>query len=143
MKVHVHTTVQNGRISRNRDALAIAVGQFEGKEITITIQRKKKERSSQQNRYYWGVIIELIHHAIREAWGEPLSKDEIHDMMRTKYCHIEAVKGETGEIMVIPKSTTSLSTHEAEEYFELCRNWAAEWLGIEIPLPNEQLMIET
>ena len=30
---------------------------FAGKEIEVTIQRKKRKRSDPQNRYYWGVVV--------------------------------------------------------------------------------------
>jgi len=142
MKVKIDSTVLNGVLSRNRTPLANAVKQFNGKDITITVETKRKVRSNDQNAYYWGVIVSLIRLAILEEWGEKKSSNQIHELLKTQCNYIERINESTGEVIKESKSTTDNSTSEQELYHELCRKWAFDWFNIEIPLPNEQITIE-
>ena len=142
MKTIINTSVQNGKLNRNRKALQKAVEQEEGREIVITIERKKKKRSSLQNAYYWGCLINMVRIGIKDATGHNSSIDEVHNYLSGKFHTTEIVNKTTGEIDVMPKSTTEDTTVQFEEYQLECRAWAKEWLGIDIPLPNEQIEIE-
>ena len=42
MKTSIHSKVENGKLKTNRKALSEAIEQYNGKDVTITIQRKKK-----------------------------------------------------------------------------------------------------
>ena len=55
MKIEVTTSISNGIFNRNRNIVLNAIKSFEGKEVVITIDKVKKQRSIQQNRYYWGL----------------------------------------------------------------------------------------
>jgi len=46
-----------------------------------------------------------------------------------------------GKVVKMRKTTTENSTTMQEEYHEQCRQFAAEYLNIEIPLPNEKLTL--
>ena len=142
MKVKIDSTVVNGVLSRNRIPLANAVKQFNGKDITITLEKKRKARSNDQNAYYWGVVVSLIRLAIIEAWGEKKTSNEIHELLKTECNYQERINEETGEVLKESKSTTNNSTEEQEIFHDLCRRWAFDWFNIEIPLPNEQILIE-
>ena len=138
-KTTIYTKVVNGRIHSNRKSIAKVIREYEGKNIEITIQKRRKRRSNNQNAYYWGVIVELIKSAILDSWGETMSSDEVHNILKSQLNYKEQINQKTGEVIKTPKSTTQLSTIECEQFYHECRTWAKEWFGIEIPMPNEQL----
>lgn len=136
------SNVINGVLGRNRTLFRSILSEFEGKDIEIIIQRKKKTRSVGQNAYYWGVIIPIIREGFKNQMGERLSTSEVHEFLKTRFNYIEKVNENTGEILKLPKSTTKNTTTEQEEYHEECRRFADEWLNIGIPLPNTQTELE-
>ena len=141
MKIQINSKVEHGRLTRNRKALQQAIEQYEGKDITITIDRKKKSRTTHQNRYYWGVIIPLIQAAILTEWGERKSKEEIHEFLKIRFNFTEHHNTDTGEIVHIGRGTSSNTTVQQEEYHDDCRIFAKEWFNITIPMPNEEMEI--
>ena len=97
---------------------------LDGKFIQLVVRRYRTNRSNNQNKYYWGVVIKIL--------GDELGymPDEMHNALRWKFLR----KG--GKLETV-KSTSSLTTIEFEEYLELVRIWALRDLEIAIPLPNE------
>lgn len=109
-----------------------------GKRIHILIKIKKKTRSNNQNRYYWGVIVECVRQCVLETWGEDIGKEEAHELIKFNCNYKEQVIEATGEIIRIPISTTVLNTAEAELMYDRARKWCYLWFNAIIPLPNEQ-----
>ncbi|WGQ15613.1 hypothetical protein [Sphingobacterium faecium] len=136
-------SVKDGALKiRNRNALALDLLSLEGKEIEIRIVKKKKTRSNNQNRYYWGVIIPIVKQGLIDA-GYPREKisnsEVVHDILKNMFCEKEElINYDTGEILILSPSTTSNSTTQMMDYFEDIKRWCAENLGIYIPDPNEQ-----
>lgn len=109
---------------------------FAGKEFQITLERKYKKRSSDQNAYYWGVIIRLITLAINEQQGENYSETQVHEFLKFRYLKIEKIDESTGElIFTATRSTSDLKTWEFALYIEQCIQFASVYLGIAIPTP--------
>lgn len=98
---------------------------FEGKRIQLVLKKYKTQRSIEQNKYYWGVIIKIL----SEEFG--YFPEEIHDALRFKFLRV------SGRVLSIAKSTTELTTIEFEIYQEQIRVWALTEHQIKIPLPNE------
>ena len=48
--------VKDGR-PNNAKKLNEAFKSFEGKDVIVTIEKRKSKRSEQQNKYYWGCVI--------------------------------------------------------------------------------------
>lgn len=142
MKITVNSSVENGKLKRNRKLITETIEQFEGKEIQITFERKRKKRSNNQNAYYHAVIVPLIQLAFKEEWGERLTREEVHEFLKLRFNYVEKVNKETGEILNLPKSTKQNTTVEQEEYHDDCRRFALEWFNVVIPLPNEQTELE-
>lgn len=110
---------------------------LEGKRVVVSIKEQKRTRSGNQNRYLWGVVYAAIVDEFREH-GNNVDVDDIHE-----YCKVHVgklkqvfVTGQ-GEVLTGPGSTAKLSTMEFEYYVEKVRAWAAQVLGITVPLPNE------
>jgi hypothetical protein len=102
------------------------------KVYTIEIKEFRKDRSSLQNRYYWGVVIkELCNHTGYNA-------DEMHELLKAKFNPKELVFKKTGESIKIGGSTAELDTLDFENYLEQIRIFALSDLDVLIPLPNQE-----
>ena len=141
-KITIISKVIEGKLARNRKSLANSLKEHEGKEIVITIERKRKKHSDMQRGYYFGVIVSMVRNAIFESWGDKLDSNEVHEILKLNCNWIERPNKETGEFIRIAQSIKQHTTTEQEEFHEDCRKWAKEWFNIDIPLPNEQIEIE-
>jgi hypothetical protein len=141
-KIQIQTSVINRRFKRNRNIVLEAINSFEGKEVLISFDKVGKKRSSNQNAYYWGVLIPILQKCFRESWGEIWSKEKTHDFCKMQFNFIEKINESTGEIVRIPKSTTENTTTAQEELHLEIRKFILEWFDIEVPLPNENLILE-
>lgn len=132
MKLEYYSEVKNGHLSKSvRNKIASELLQFEGKKVTVTIQKLKSHRSIQQNRYWWLAMTIL---------GNELgySKEETHELMKFKFLKRERVIEKTGEILEYIESTTTLGKSDFADMVTDMVRWAAS-MGIVIPLPGEQL----
>jgi hypothetical protein len=71
--------------------------------------------------------------------GEHVGIQEAHEFLKGRFLFREVVNQELGEVIKLSKSTTELSTIEWEEYMDSIRAFSTEFLGIQIPLPNENI----
>lgn len=117
------------------------VRNFAGKEIEITVQRKRRRRGLAQNNYYWGVIVPIVTVALIDA-GYKVGKEATHEFLKATFNRREIINESTGEILSTVGSTTDMTTVEMMQYFSEITVWAAEFLGVEIPEPGEQIRIE-
>lgn len=141
MKIQIRSNVINGNLKRNRNQILDTIKSFEGKDILITFEKPKKQRTNNQNRYYFGVLIPILQNCIKESWGEVWSTEKAHDFCKLQFNFIERVNESTGEIVRVPKSTTENTTTDQEDlHFEI-RNFIREWFNTEVPLPNEDLLL--
>lgn len=140
--ITIISSVINGKLCRNINLIKDAIASFEGKEIELTIKRKRKTRSNSQNAYMWGVLVPLAQQGIKDTWGEVWSTDKTHEFLKAQLLFTEKVNEETGQIIKIPKSTTENTTTEQEEYHSACREFLKEWFNIDCPLPNEEIKLE-
>lgn len=123
-------TVDNGILSLSEPfKLRTYLATLGHVEVTVTIKKKVRSRSSQQNRYYWGVVIRLL----SELTG--FTDDEMHDAMRFKFLRI------MGDLVTV-KGTSTLDTEEMEAYIEKIRQWASTDLSLFIPDPNSSMLPE-
>jgi hypothetical protein len=101
---------------------------FEGKDVEVVLRLPQKKSTGPQRRYYWPVIVGMICEA---AGYGPEHAEAIHEFLKGMFLQ------DTSGPLPITRSTEALTTVEREEYHDNCRRWAAEFLGIYIPLPNE------
>ena len=126
IKRHVGTVAGGKFIPDDRGSFVMAFCPHEGKRVVVTVDRDRKRRSNEQNRYYWGVVLKLI----ADVTG--YTTDESHEAMRWEHLR----KRKDGMPDTTHK-TSDLNTAEMEEYLTHVREWAAVKLGCYIPLPNE------
>lgn len=125
-KLH-NGTVKNGKfIPDDRADFVHDFYRHEGKRITVTIERYKKKRSDNQNRYMWGVVYKLI--SVHTGY----TPEEVNEAMKWKFLRIHK-----DNLPDTVKSSKFTNSAEFEEYMENIRRWASVYLGLYIPLPNE------
>lgn len=131
--------VENGQIklpgARMRAEIARA---FPGKQIEVTVRRKRKHRSEPQNRYYWGVVVPMIQSGIKDL-GDLVTTEQVHEFLKMRYLKKQKINEATGEVIYeVARSTASLTTVEFMDYIAHCIQFAAEYLGVNVPEPLEQ-----
>lgn len=128
MKILWRSKIRKGRIIPDSlEEFKVHLAQFEGGEVDVIVEKPRKERSLPQNRFYFGVVLEIIHE--ETGW----EKEDIHEYFKIKF--LREPLNDQGMFRV--KSTTELTTIEMEEYIEKIRREVAMELAIEIPLPHE------
>jgi len=85
----------------------------------------KKQRTGPQNRYYWSVLVKFI----SEETG--FDKETTHAKLGERFRKV------TDKGTPYVESTTKLTTKQMEEMNENIRRWGAEFLNLNLPLPNE------
>lgn len=108
--------------------------------VTIIASDTKPKRSSPANRYYWGVVVELIYLALKDT-GWEVNREGTHELLRVRFLSEDKPIGNDGEFVTRVKSTTELDSVEFGTYIERCKQFAAEYLNTVIPEPNEQLTL--
>ncbi len=103
---------------------------FDGRKVQVRFEPPKRTRSTRQNSYLWGVCYSMI---ANETGHDP---EEVHKWMSLKFLPRQFITI-AGEEQEVTKSTTGLDTREFEIYTERVRAFAAQELGLNIPLPNE------
>lgn len=107
----------------------------------IEIKRYFRRRSDQQNRYYWGVHVELFRQWISENWGQEYDADTAHDILKRTLLGVQKksiVSVETGEEkeVELPPSTATLNTADFTEYLDRVTELLVHYCGIEVPTPE-------
>jgi hypothetical protein len=141
MNYEIISEVKNGTLTRNTNLIKDAIATFEGKQIVIKIEKAKKKRSTQQNRFYYGVIIPIVQNCLKEA-GHLMTNESTHDLIKLKFLK-EAlfVNEETGEVIERIKSTTELSTSQFMDLLAEINNFTFEYFGVSLPSPNDDLTL--
>ncbi len=100
----------------------VELSKFEGQRIELTIRKERHTRSLNQNKYYWGVIIEIL----SNNFG--YDKEEMHEALKFKF-----LKKHEDTDLVTVGSTAKLSTAEFTEYIDRVVRWAATEYQVVIP----------
>lgn len=101
------------------------VRRLAGKRVEVTVRRPVLKRTTPQNKYYFGVVVQTI--AFEWGWR----KQELHDALRAEFLVEDGDK----PVKRI-RSTTELSIEEFSEYIEQIKQMAAE-SGIYVPDSDE------
>jgi hypothetical protein len=99
-------------------------------KYVFEIKQYRENRSANQNRYYWGVVLEYLTET-------GFTKEEMHEVLKRQINPV--VKTLNGKDHLVGGSTAEMNTAEMEVYLEAVRRFAIQELNIEIPLPNEIL----
>lgn len=128
--------------------------QLPSKTYLVDIKQYRETRSNRQNRYYWGVVIQMI----SEETG--MDEMEVHETLKKKFIKQRdyaltksenkyfAYFEDTGEMIPTSeleeyykkKGSKDLDTKEFKEYIEKIHIWAANFLGLNIPDPEANII---
>jgi hypothetical protein len=142
MNYEIRSEVKNGTLTRNVNLIKDAIQTFEGRQIIIKIEKFKKKRSTQQNRFYYGVIIPIVQNCLKEA-GHVMTNESTHDLIKLKFLKETLFVNETtGEVIERIKSTTELSTSQFMDLLAEINNFTFEYFGVSLPSPNDDLILK-
>lgn len=121
---------------------------FAGKDVIVTFARPKKTRSSEQNRYYWGVVIRMVCEGF-QSLGNPVNPDStedaelVHTYLKRRFLEPIRVADANGEVHDLGHTTTQLTTSQMMDYIAQVQQFAVEFLNVIIPDPGEQAELWT
>jgi hypothetical protein len=116
-----------------------AFQQVKDGKVLVTF-KDVRVRSLPQNKYYWKVVVPLVRQGLYEAGFEEIKENEdAHEVMKQVHLTRKMENKKNGDVIPIAGSTAKLSIPEFNIYIETICRWAAEYLGIVIPSPNQQL----
>lgn len=131
---------------KNKDEFDRHLELYAGQEVQIVIKKKRKERSPQEHKYYWAVVVRMV------AEEMSLMPEEAHDLMKDILLKVPE-RGVTEHGVPYAywkvKSITELNDIQFREYWQACQRWASQptdpegglginsGLGLYIPDPNE------
>lgn len=119
-----------------RTALQDAILTWPDGAATLTVAREQVTRSVQANNYYWAVLVKAL------ATHTGYTPEETHEHLKIQFLPKDvALRTGTGEVIaafVIGGSTRELSIAEFGDYVDRIRQWAFEWLNVDIP-PGDPL----
>lgn len=99
-----------------------------------------RTRSHPQNRYYWGVVVPMAMEGLKDAgYDEIQNMMDAHEILKHLHLRKRIVSKQTGDVIDIAGSSAKLTIPEFDEYLERICKWAAEYLNVVIPAPNEQI----
>lgn len=124
----------------NKIALKEWAMQNTGRNVLVKFEKRGSKRSLPQNRYYHGVVVQMVMMGLREI-GYCLSHDETHFFLKQKFNPVQ-LPGNGGLVIEVPGTTTQLNKIEFSEYIERIAQWAVEYLNVVIPPANADLTIK-
>lgn len=112
---------------------------LEGKKCLITIEKLSSKRSLQQNSYLH-LLFTIFAEALNDL-GNKFTMEEVKELCKAKFCLIDVINENTGEVLGKRiKGTSEMTKVELGEFIESIIRWGAE-MQIILPYPNEQLEI--
>lgn len=138
IKVEQYGYVKDGELKiLNRKRFEAEIKALPNCDVQIIIKKKGK-RSSPQNRYYWGVVIDEIRREFLRR-GSRYDSEDIHEALKLKFNPHKEVDTNTGEVLLeIGQTTTELNKEEFGEYLNRIIEWANKSLEIVIPEAGTQ-----
>lgn len=132
---------ENGEIA-NKKVIRFLFDQLKDGRYQVEVFPHDK-RSNPQNNYYWQMLTNYVQPALyNEGWQHIKTKEDAHVFVADLFLKVKIINENTGEVRERTKSTTELSKIEFNTYLEEIWQWAAEYLSVTIPAPNENIMIE-
>lgn len=138
-KYFIISNIESGKITNPKPLHTLLSSLPDGKYL-IEINGANK-RSSQQNRYYWGLVVPIVQKGIKDL-GTEITKEECHEFLKARFNYDEIINEQTGECISLPRSTTALNKEQFSEYIGKIQQFGSEFLNTVIPDPATQLTME-
>ncbi len=105
-------------------------------QYSVEIKSIRQHRSIDQNAYMWGCVYPMLLEALNDSGWEFVNTGQIHEYCKKKFASIDVVNRNSGDIENLPADTKSMDTIQFSSYIDSIRNWAVEYLGMDIPDPT-------
>ena len=134
-------TIKNGEILNKRTVRDFFKGLPDGRYQVKADAFKK--RSNPQNRYLWGIVYQFVLDGLQDAgYDEIKTVEDAHIVCKNLFLKVN-LPSKDGVALEFIRSTKTLNKEEMGEYIENIARWAAEYLSVTIPAPNEQTSLFT
>lgn len=118
-------------------SLMLALSLLANGVYSITIKKVRKPRSNDQNGYLWGCVYPLILRGLINAGWEFTCNEQVHEYFKKLFTSEQVINRDTGEIIEFPASTALMDTFTFKTYTDKLREYAFEYLGMDIPEPDK------
>lgn len=108
----------------------------------IEVKRQRRLRSLDQNAWLWGCIYPMLLEALLDQGWEFANVEQVHEFFKAQCAKDQVVNKHTGEIVEFPSSTATMDTATFSAYCEQLRDYAKEYLGVDIPDPDPRWLQE-
>ena len=113
--------VKAGKLVISPASWAIAMREYEGKRVTVEIEREKPIRTLKQNARYWSLIVPLAGDYLSKTRDVPLSNEQVHYVLKSAFLGCEET-----ELGLIPMDSRTLTTAQFALYCEKVTVWLSE-----------------
>lgn len=132
--VKIYSSVRGGKLVDS--ALSQALLAHEGKDVEITVARKRKKRSLNQNAFMHGAFLESMQEMFAD-FGNDYEPEFVKDIFKKQFGVKREVVMIDGSIEFVEVSTAKWSTTECETAMERARRFYANFW--QLPYPNESV----
>ena len=108
----------------------------------VTVQQYRRSKSTPQLRWLYGQAYPLVLKGLNDAGWEFTTVEEVDEYCKSMFSSREVLNRHSGEIMAVPGLKRDMTTTEMMTYVDAIRDWASEYLNIDIPEPLQQLTME-
>lgn len=130
---HIFTRIENGKIVE-AEQLRNLLAKHHGKDVKITVERKRKNRSLNQNSFMHGPFLESLAEMFAD-FGHDYEPEFVKDIFKKQFGVKREVKMPDGSIEMVEVSTAKWSTTECETAMERARRFYAPFY--QLPYPRE------
>lgn len=103
----------------------------------LEIKRVRRNRTADQNGWLWGCVYPLLLQGLLDAGWEFKSIEQVHEFFKDMFTKDRAINRHTGEVIEFPSSTALMDTVTFSTYTDRIRDYALEYLGVDIPDPDK------
>lgn len=103
----------------------------------LSVTKQRKGRTLNQNEWLWGCVYPILLDGLLDAGWEFTSVEQVHEFFKARFAKEKVVNYDTGEIVELPKSTASMDTQQFSTYVDMLRDYAADYLNVNIPEPDK------
>lgn len=124
--------VEGGKLrGLNLESLSEYLKKIDGKEVVVTVESKKDQRSAEQNAYYWGSIVPPFLQFLRDAGFEQFyRKEHAHELLKLR-CNSMVIEHKNGKTEKVSLPTSTLTIEEFAGYITRCHIYL-DSIGVEI-----------
>jgi hypothetical protein len=106
----------------------------------ITVEKMRKKKSNPQLAWLYGQVYPHVLQGLIDAgWTEITNLDQVDAKCKEMVARSEIINKHTGEIMSVPALKRDMTTVEFSTFVDEIRDWARDYLNVEIPDPESQI----